>query len=143
MGIIIKRIEPRVLELVGNMLKKIAVYSVLLLFLAAAIAAAYYYYHNYLTVMQPAPVASSTPVEITPVVKPDNSIIAGPVTAISSKSITVKKQDGTFATLALASTTHMVAGLAKGTIVLVIPTDGNLTIAQSVVVVPTPTPPNQ
>jgi len=82
---------------------------------------------------------------------PDNTVIAGPVTAITATSISVAKQDGTTATLGITATTRVTAAavggqagipkkvsdIKKGAVVLV--TSGSdSTVAASIVLLPAP-----
>lgn len=129
-----------------GMIKKIVLSFVGVVVLAAAAGAAYFYYYP------PLPqVAPSAAVPAAPQAVPDNQILAGPVTAISAQSIGVKKQDGTIATLRIASTTQVVlagqgsqAGTPKkvsdiklGAMVLVT-SNGSDATAQSIVLLPAP-----
>jgi hypothetical protein len=129
------------------MIKKSIVSVIVLLVLVAAAAAAYLYY-------APAPVSLPTTIveQLPPAATPDNSVIAGPVTAVSASSITVKKQDGTSVSLTLATSTQIVmagdngqAGTVKkagdiklGVMVLVTPSKSDASVALSVVLLPAP-----
>jgi hypothetical protein len=107
--------------------------------------AAYFYYY-------PAPVQQEPAVQLPPAATPDNSVVAGPVTAVSAKSISVKKQDGVVVTLSLGTSTQVTlagAGGQTGTpkkvsdiqvnsMVLVTPDAADITAAQSVVLLPAP-----
>jgi hypothetical protein len=113
------------------MIKKIVLSFVGVLVLATAAGAVYVYYY-------PAATQSPAPA-VPPAAAPDNSVVAGPVTLITSKSISVKKQDGSTVTLSIASTTKVIGGTIKtGTMVLVNPSPTDPKVAYSIIIVSPP-----
>jgi hypothetical protein len=126
-------------------IKKIAFSFLSLAILAVAADAAYLYYYS------PAPEPNSPGPVVVPQAAPDNSVIAGPVTSITAKSISVKKQDGTTATLNIASTTQVgmagsggqptpkkISDVKTGMMVLVTSSGSDATVAQSIVLLLAP-----
>lgn len=134
------------------MIIKIALSVLGMLLLAAAVIAGYSYYDNLQnqTIADTLMRASSSPVSQTTEAIPDNTVLAGPVLAIASKSITLTKQDGSTAELGIASTTHIsmagqgaeagspkkVSDITVGMKVLVTPSSTNAALAQSIVLLP-------
>jgi hypothetical protein len=90
---------------------------------------------------------------ITHFIYTNNSVLSGAVTAISASSVTVTKQDGTSATLGITADTQVVSqvsagqtgksasAITPGTLVLVIPSPTDASVAQTITIVPSPTPP--
>jgi hypothetical protein len=128
------------------MVRKIVWSFVGLLVLVVAAGAAYLYYYP-VTPTQNTP----APAPVVQQAQPDHSIIAGPVTALTSKSISIKTQDGSTVTLGVASTTQVsmagpggqptpktIGDVRTGTIVLVTPSRNDAAVAQLIVLLPVP-----
>jgi hypothetical protein len=127
------------------MIKKILLTCVVLVLLAAAGYGLLYYRWQRIT----------TPHSVAELnggmAQPDTRVVAGPITDVSVTSITVKKQDGTNATLAVNASTTVISQVASGQtgeglgdlkvgdMVLVVPVLNNATLAQSINLVPAPT----
>lgn len=124
--------------------KTVLIWLILVILLVFA-AGAYFYRTGRLTQL------GSTNTPQSPAATPDNSVLAGPVSAVSPSSITITKQDGTSATVVIASTTQVilsgqdgqhgtlksVSDIAAGMMVL-ITSDQSGAPAQSILIVSPP-----
>ena len=131
------------------MIKKILWSLIGILVLAAAAAAAYFYYYPQVpTVIDSHNAPSGQPTQAVP----DNTVLTGPVSVITSTSITITKQDKTAATFSIASDTPVLlatqggqAGTPKkindikvGTVVLLKTTPDDASATQWILIIPPP-----
>jgi hypothetical protein len=132
------------------MIKKIVLSFVGVVVLAAVGSAAYYYY--YPDVPPPEYTLNTSMPPGAQLAKPDNKVPAGSVSAVTTDSVTITKQDGTTATFSIASSTVILmpgqdtaapahknaSDIKTGMMVLVTPSQSNAAVVQSIVVVPAP-----
>lgn len=103
-----------------------------------------YYYWAYVMPRSMTPLT-----EMPPAVAPDNAVAAGQVVAVSAKSISITKQDGTTATFAVTGTTVVVtpaegrpgdlaalSDVAVGALVLITPSADAAATARTIVLLP-------
>jgi len=125
-------------------MKKGSIIALVVIVILAALGGAAYYYNPGLLMMQHAE----------PLAEPDSSVLAGPIKAVTATSITIQKQSAGAITLTIASSTSIKeaavnggvaddaasTALQIGTMVLITPDLNDASLAQSIIILPEPTP---